>query len=78
VYLARIEAQHGLTRDQMNTILRSHLIDPDLLRADDFAGFIADRKRRLSDLAARAMGLPTVVAVTAEPEVSVGEPEGID
>ncbi|MFN3293588.1 MAG: hypothetical protein ACK414_09055, partial [Gemmobacter sp.] len=72
VYLQRIEAQHGLSRDRMDSILRSHLIDPDLLRADDFAGFVADRKARLSALAARAMGLAVAAAPLAptEPETT--------
>lgn len=69
-YLRRIEAEQGLTPVQMNAILRSHLIDPDFLRADDFAGFLADRKRRLADLAARAMAAP--LAAPAAPD----EPEG--
>ncbi|MFN3280059.1 MAG: DUF262 domain-containing protein [Tabrizicola sp.] len=68
-YLARIEARHRLTPAQMDDILRSHLIEPAFLRADDFKGFIADRKARLADLAARAMGLPLAVATPpAEPE----------
>ncbi|WP_136646428.1 DUF262 domain-containing protein [Tabrizicola sp. YIM 78059] len=68
-YLARIEARHGLTPAQMDDILRSHLIEPAFLRANDFKGFIADRKARLADLAARAMGLPLAAAAPpAEPE----------
>ncbi|MFN3292564.1 MAG: DUF262 domain-containing protein [Gemmobacter sp.] len=72
VYLNRIEAQHGLTFGQINSILRSHLIDPDLLRQNDFAGFIADRKARLAGLAARAMGLAVAAAPLAptEPEAT--------
>ena len=71
-YLARIEAQHGLTPAQMDEILRSHLIEPGFLRADDFQGFIADRRARLADLAAGAMG--TALAVATPP----AEPEGED
>jgi hypothetical protein len=68
-YLARIEAKQGLTPAQMDAILRSHLIEPTFLRADDFAGFLADRKRRLAELAARAMGAPLAApAAPAEPE----------
>lgn len=69
-YLARIEAAQGLTPAQMDDILRSHLIEPAFMRADDFDGFLADRKRRLADLAARVMGAP--LAPAAAPE----EPEG--
>ncbi len=69
-YLRRIEAKQGLTSAQMDEILRSHLIEPAFLRADDFAGFLTDRKRRLAELAARAMGAPLAAPAPAE------EPEG--
>jgi hypothetical protein len=36
--------------------LRSHCIDPALLRADDFAAFMADREKRLLALIAKATG----------------------
>ncbi len=60
VYLKRIEDEHNLSSALLDDILRTHLIDPALLRADDFDGFIADRKVRLSSLAATAMGKPVV------------------
>ena len=52
LYLAKLEAELGDTdtmsaRERMDGIFRSHLIDPDLLRADDFDGFYADRKEKL-------------------------------
>ena len=74
VYLARIQKAQGLGTAEMDAILRSHLIEPELLRADDFAGFVASRKRRLADLAARAMGLPlAATAAPVEPEVEAGD-----
>jgi hypothetical protein len=69
-YLARIEDRYGLSGEQMDEILRSHLIEPSFLRNDDFNGFIADRKQKLANLAANAMGLPLVHP--DEPD----EPEG--
>ena len=36
--------------------LRSHLIDPELLRADDFDAFMADRQKRLLGLIEQATG----------------------
>lgn len=69
-YLARIERYHGLSSAQLDEILRSHLIEPDFLRRDDFEGFIADREEKLAALAARAMGREVVAASppSAEPE----------
>lgn len=76
-YLARIEARHGLTPAALDDILRSHLIEPTFLRADDFAGFIADRKAKLAALAAQAMGLPLAAAPAALPEPE-GEAEEVE
>lgn len=69
-YLRRIEEAQGLTPAEMDSILCSHRIAPAFLRADDFTGFLADRKRRLAELAARAMGAPLPAPAAAE------EPEG--
>jgi len=57
-YLAAIQShkQVGLPTEQMNTILRSHLIAPEQLRADDFTGFLEEREKQLLDLISRAMG----------------------
>ncbi|WP_010543251.1 DUF262 domain-containing protein [Sphingomonas elodea] len=57
-YLARIEERHGLSSACLDEILRSHLIDPATLRADDFEAFWHARKLALADLAARAQGKP--------------------
>ena len=44
-------SEGGMTaRERLDNILRSHLIDPDLLRADDFEGFYQDRKEKLLQL----------------------------
>jgi hypothetical protein len=60
VYLPRIqsEKQVQLNDLQMNELLESHAANPDLLRSDDFNAFVADRRRRLSELISRAMGKP--------------------
>ncbi len=55
-YLARIEQDHKVNREDLDRILREHLINPTLLRANDFEGFFADRKARLAALAGDAMG----------------------
>lgn len=41
---------------EQNEILKSHLIAPDCLRADDFAGFMEARKAALLDMISKAMG----------------------
>lgn len=58
VYVPRIqnEKQVGLADDAMDTLLESHAIDPALLRSDDFAQFLEDRRNRLVALIERAMG----------------------
>lgn len=59
-YLARLEAGNPTTpaigAAPLDAYLRSHLIDPALLRADSFEAFMADRQQRLLALIERAMG----------------------
>ncbi len=59
-YLPRIqnEKQVGLSDEEMDELLLSHAVSPQLLRADRFNDFIEDRRRRLSGLIERAMGKP--------------------
>ena len=49
-------ANKGLTKLQMSEAISSHKIDYDLLKADDFDGFILDRASRLLDRIEVAMG----------------------
>lgn len=49
-------ANKGLTQDLMRDAISSHMIDYDLLKADDFDGFILDRATRLLDRIEVAMG----------------------
>lgn len=59
-YLAKLE--HGnsstppIAADKLDSYLRSHLIDPALLRADNFEAFMEDRQKRLLGLIEQAMG----------------------
>jgi hypothetical protein len=59
-YLARIEkggtTEEPIARDVLDVHLRSHCIDPALLRADSFTSFMADREKRLLTLIAKATG----------------------
>jgi len=56
VYLERIEQEHETSSAELDSILRTHLIDPELLRADDFEAFFEARAEALSSLVADAMG----------------------
>lgn len=46
IYLEKIE-EDGV--GDLDTVLRSHLLEPDTLRADDFNGFLRERARSLLD-----------------------------
>lgn len=59
-YLAKLEKGDAQTpaieRAKLDALLRSHLVDPDLLRKDDFNAFMHDRQKRLLALIENAMG----------------------
>jgi hypothetical protein len=76
LYLARIETKHGLTPAALDDILRSHLIDPAALRADDFGGFWKARKAALAALAAEAQGKAVPIDVD-EPEEGYADDDGM-
>lgn len=59
-YLPRIqqEKQVGLSDVEMDELLASHALSPDLLRQDAFEEFLEDRRHRLSRLIENAMGKP--------------------
>lgn len=68
VYLRRIEREQGIEPEILDDILRSHLIEPEHLRNDDFESFFAARMQALSQIVAQAMDKP-VVAETGSNEV---------
>ncbi|MGH8432978.1 MAG: GmrSD restriction endonuclease domain-containing protein [Pseudomonas sp.] len=57
-YLKSVQehAQVQMDDEAMNAILKSHFIDPQSMRADDFERFFAERQQRLLAIVARAMG----------------------
>ena len=55
-YLASLEKNHSVALEKLEKILQSHRIEPELLLADDFAGFLRDRASRLLDLIEAATG----------------------
>lgn len=56
VYLASIEKNYQMPSQRLDEILRSHLVEPTLIRADKFDDFIRDRAIGLLDLIEVAMG----------------------
>ncbi len=64
VYVAKLQAhaQVQLGDEQMDTLLRSHFIEPSTLRCDDFATFYLTRKAALVKIVERAMGKAAVAA----------------
>ncbi|OAN44617.1 hypothetical protein A6A05_17435 [Magnetospirillum moscoviense] len=66
-YLSKLESGAAVEPDALNESLRSHCIDPALLRADDFKAFMADREKRLLTLIAKATG-HQIVGADATPE----------
>ncbi|ARP96808.1 DUF262 domain-containing protein [Bordetella genomosp. 13] len=58
IYLGKLQRHEQVQIDDaaMDAILRTHSIDPTLLRADDFHGFYASRKQALLAMIDRAMG----------------------
>lgn len=68
-YLPRLqkEKQVALNDSEMDALLASHALAPDLMRRDAFDEFLEDRRRRLSRLVEVAMGKPVVhVSETAD------------
>jgi hypothetical protein len=55
-YLDGIERKYKICSARLDGILRTHAINPELLREDDFDWFIQDRATRLLDLIGGAMG----------------------
>lgn len=73
-YLPLVEKQAGVTSDRMDEILRSHLIDPALLRKDRFWESFADRAELLLQRIEAATGKsiarnPKLFRAGTEPEV---------
>ncbi|MDP4030246.1 MAG: DUF262 domain-containing protein [Gallionella sp.] len=74
VYLKRIETAHGLSSDDLDKILRTHLVDPTHLRNDDFDAFFAARTNALAQLVAEAMDKPVVEEQGSnEAEIDIGD-----
>lgn len=55
-YLLRLEKRAKVSAEDIDNLLRTHAITPETMRADNFHGFIEDRKEAIFKLIEKAMG----------------------
>ncbi|MCL1467560.1 GmrSD restriction endonuclease domain-containing protein [Argonema galeatum] len=63
IYLLKIQKETGICETKIDEILRSHVIDPVALRADDFDAFFQARQKALLERIEKAMGKNIVPVV---------------
>jgi hypothetical protein len=56
VYFRRLQQQQHMPPERVDSYVATHFIEPGLLRADDFAGMMEDRARRLAEVIEEATG----------------------
>ena len=66
-YLERLKKHAGVFVGEFETILKSHVVNPDFMYNDDFNGFFADRKNQILQRIEQAMG-KTIVRDQLMPE----------
>ena len=73
-YLLRIQKHAGVSDDEFQNILKSHVLLPEFLYADDFENFFIDRKERILQRIEKAMkkSIPRE-AIQAEEGIYLGE-----
>jgi hypothetical protein len=71
-YLSAIEKQHGIDAQTLDAILATHVIDPSILRTDDFDSFYEARFEQLLQRIERAIG-KQIPREPSESTSSVGE-----
>jgi hypothetical protein len=57
-YLRRIQKHAGVSDEEFKDILKSHVLSPEFLYADDFEKFFNDRKERILQRIENAMNKP--------------------
>jgi hypothetical protein len=67
-YLSRLQNSAGITAEQLDAHLSTHLVDPALLRADDFDRFFAARQAALLGRIEQVMGKRIDFELPAQPE----------
>lgn len=59
-YLPRLQSKSLLDDREFDDLLSGHEMDPALLQASDWAGFVADRRERLVGMVEYAMDRPAI------------------
>ncbi len=59
-YLLRLEKKAKVSSEDIDNLLRTHVINPELVRSDRFYDFIDDRKESIFKLMENAMGKPII------------------
>lgn len=77
-YIKSVEDESGISGEELDNILRSHLIDPGALRSGDFETFFAARRTQLLRLVGEAMGKVVTDPDSTEPEVFEDQPADLD
>lgn len=81
-YLTKLEKGDmqtpAIQQERLDAYLRSHLIDPVILRSDDFNAFMADRQKRLLGLIEQATGKPAYAGEEAEEGIELEGDEDAD
>jgi hypothetical protein len=78
-YIAKLETGNestpSIASDKLDAYLKSHLINPELLRVDDFPAFMEDRQKRLLSLIEQATGKAAYTGSATEEGEDVEEDE---
>ena len=64
-YVKKIEKAAQISPEELDVLIAPHLIDPTLLRGDDFEAFFANRREALCQAVERAIGKPVQRDITA-------------
>lgn len=67
-YLARLKKHAGVDDSEFNSILLSHVVNPDLMYKDDFYGFFSNRKELILQRIEKAIGKQILRGKTIEEE----------
>lgn len=80
IYLDKVRnhPQVQLSEADQDAILRTHLIEPHLLRTDDFEAFYAARKQFLLAIIEKAMGKPGITQDREFPPVDDADDEEVE
>jgi len=74
-----LQKQAGVSEKEFQDILKSHVLSPEFLYADDFVSFFNDRKEKILQRIEKSMNKPILrEAVQAEEGVYIDEDEDIE